>query len=286
MKKETFIVDKTQKLSVFIRANIFGAGYGFFKRALSNKDIRVNQVRVTTDIVLNPKDEVIIFYNETDISHYTPYDVVLEDKNVLIVNKHQGIETTSDTNKNTLEALLCKTRNVAAVHRLDTNTEGLVIFAKNKATQNELRAAFENGWVDKTYLALCFGELKKSPVTLVGYLRKDSRTATVEIFKEQEHKSDQLVKTRIEFIKKVGEGDFSLIKIKPITGRTHQIRAQLASIKLYIVGDTKYGNTKLNNVFGYNKQCLCASALVFNLPKGSPLEYLNSKKLEVTPSFI
>jgi len=60
-----------------------------------------------------------------------------------------------------------------AVHRLDVNTEGLVVFAKNAAAETALLDAFANGQVHKTYLALCFGTLKKSPVTLTGYLSKD-----------------------------------------------------------------------------------------------------------------
>jgi 23S rRNA pseudouridine955/2504/2580 synthase len=285
MQTQSFTVNKPQKLSVLIKANIFGAGFAFVQTALKNKDIKVNGVRVSADTMLNTGDIVQIYYRDDSIKEYKPYKIVLEDKNIAVVYKHQGIETTSDESTNTLENLL-NTNGKAkyiACHRLDFNTEGLIVFAKSQAVADEIRTAFENDQIQKTYLALCFGQLRKSPVTLTGYLIKDKEHGEVKIVKEKTQGAVP-VKTVVEFVKQSGE--FSLIKITPKTGRTHQIRAHLAAIGLYIVGDGKYGDAKLNRLYTHNKQCLCATALAFNFPTASPLQYLNAQNVEIKPSFL
>jgi 23S rRNA pseudouridine955/2504/2580 synthase len=279
MKTQTFTVTQPMMLVAFIKANIFGAGFAFCKTILKNKDVKINGTRVGWDLMLGVGDVVQIYYKEDAIKEYKPYKEIYDDANIKVVFKNQGIETTSPHNKNTLETLVGHT----AVHRLDTNTEGLVIFAKNQKSAEELRRGFEEGYIEKSYLALVFGKLQKSPLSLVGWLKKDSETSTVEVSKEK-IQGGQQIKTILSFVKNVG--DFTLLKIVPVTGRTHQIRAHLASIGLYIVGDGKYGSAGLNKAYGKTKQSLCASSLVFKFPASSALAYLNKKKLEVPPSFL
>ncbi len=279
MKTQTFTVKQRTTVSGLLKANLLGAGYVFVQQVLKRKDVKVNGARVSRDVPLNVGDVVQVYYADNALKSWQPYRMVWEDHNVAVVFKSQGIETSSLTGENTLERLLGYT----AVHRLDVNTEGLVIFAKNTEAEEALLDAFANGQVQKTYLALCFGILKKSPVTLTGYLLKDKETGTVMIDKEKQPGALS-VKTMVEFVRPKGE--FSLLKVRPLTGRTHQIRAHLASIGLYIVGDGKYGKAELNRLYHQNKQCLCATEIEFAFEPQSLLYYLNGRKFTAEPTFI
>lgn len=279
MKTQTFTVKQRTTVSGLLKANLLGAGYVFVQQVLKRKDVKVNGARVSRDVPLNVGDVVQVYYADNALKSWQPYRMVWEDHNVAVVFKSQGIETSSLTGENTLERLLGYT----AVHRLDVNTEGLVIFAKNTEAEEALLDAFANGQVQKTYLALCFGLLKKSPVTLTGYLLKDKETGTVMIDKEKQLGALS-VKTVVEFVRPKGE--FSLLKVRPLTGRTHQIRAHLASIGLYIVGDGKYGKAELNRLYHQNKQCLCATEIEFAFEPQSLLYYLNGRKFTAEPTFI
>ncbi len=279
MKTQTFTVKQKTNVSTLLKANLLGAGYVFVQQILRRKDVKVNGVRVNRDVNLVVGDTVQIYYPDDALKPWQPYRMIWEDENIAVVFKSQGIETSSTTSENTLEQLLGYT----AVHRLDVNTEGLVIFAKNAAAEKTLLEAFANGQVHKTYLALCFGTLKKSPVTLTGYLSKDKETGFVTIEKTKQPGALP-VKTVVEYIRPKGE--FSVIKIRPLTGRTHQIRAHLATIGLYIVGDGKYGKAELNRLYRQNKQCLCATEIEFAFPPQSLLYYLNGRKFTTEPTFI
>jgi 23S rRNA pseudouridine955/2504/2580 synthase len=278
METGTFIVSEPRKLADFIKANILGAGFIFVKNVLKNKDIKINGVRVGKDVMLAAGDTVQIYYPNDAIKRWRPYKIIYEDDNVVIVFKNRGIETAGQ-NAATLEKLV----GYAACHRLDVNTEGLVIFAKNEKTAEEIKTAFKSWQVRKTYFALTFGKLRKSPLTLTGYLLKDKDRAEVQITREKQQGA-RPIKTVLEFVKQ--KGDFSLIKINPETGRTHQIRAHLASIGLYIVGDGKYGDNKMNKLYGENAQCLCAAEIKFLFSQTSPLKYLNKIQFVASPTFL
>lgn len=279
MVTQTFTATKPQTVSTLVKANVLGAGFVFIRNLLKNKDVKVNGVRVNRDVLLQAGDTVQIFYPNQALKTWQPYHLVWEDDNIVVVFKQRGIETSSPDSQNTLANLL----GYIAVHRLDVNTEGLVVLAKNQAAADALTAAFANGQIQKTYLALCFGGLQKSPVTLTGYLLKDKTTGTVAISKEKQPGALP-VKTVVEFVKP--KGDYSLLKINPLTGRTHQIRAHLASIGLYIVGDGKYGNAHLNRIYHEDKQCLCATQIKFAFTPDSLLYYLHGREFTANPTFI
>ncbi len=134
MKTQTFTVKQRTNVSSLLKANLLGAGYVFVQQVLKHKDVKVNGVRVNRDVPLNVGDVVQVYYADNALKEWQPYRMVWEDHNIAVVFKSQGIETSSLHGENTLERLLGFT----AVHRLDVNTEGLVVFAKNPDAEEAL----------------------------------------------------------------------------------------------------------------------------------------------------
>jgi len=181
---------------------------------------------------------------------------------------------------------------IRAVHRIDTNTEGLVIFSKNTESYDILLKAFKNKEVEKFYLALVYGRMQKAEDRLTGYLVKNAEEGYAEVFNEPQKGSvkiitDYKVVKELELCRGGGQGGYlaSLIEVGLITGKTHQIRAQMAALKNFVIGDPKYGDSKINKALGLNKQCLCAYKIKFNI-KNAKLSYLNEKEFNTEPKFL
>lgn len=176
--------------------------------------------------------------------------IIYEDENILIVNKPAGLLVDPD-----------HFPNVKLVHRLDRDTSGLLILAKNEKTQEWLRDQFKNRQIKKRYLALVQGKLKDKKGIIVKSLGKSRKRGgsqtTTPIGKRRE------AITRYEVIKEYP--NYTLLKISPETGRTHQIRVHLASIGHPIVGDEKYKFKRQPVLEGLNRQFLHASYLQFRL---------------------
>jgi len=248
------------------------------KTALRKKDIKINGKRINSDIAVNFGDKIELFLpNEKEIKIPTVY----EDEEILICNKPCGIETTT-IDKSFDSKSLEELTHCTAVHRLDKNTEGLVILSKTLKANTELFSAFRNKEIEKSYKALVFGKLNPKKATLHAYLVKDSTNKQVSIYDKKTKDSCEII-TQYEVLEEFE--NTSLLDVKIPTGKTHQIRAHLAHINHSIVGDDKYGNKKNNKKFHYNKQCLTAYKLKFNLPKTSYLSYLNDMKFQIEPTW-
>ncbi|MCD8308419.1 MAG: RluA family pseudouridine synthase [Clostridia bacterium] len=262
MKK--FTASKTISLKDFTD-EVYPQGSFAFAVLLKNKDIKVNGVRTGADVMLKDGDEVI--YYTTPAQEAKPsHAVVYEDENILVADKADGVSA---------EGLLCELNGAAecfAVHRLDRNTRGLMVFAKNRAAEGALIASIKLQKVQKIYLALCKNSFKKGSGMLCSYLKKDAKSSLVHI---SDAPKRGFVKIETEYKVLKAQGDVALVQVELHTGKTHQIRAHMAHIGCPVLGDEKYGDRALNKKYNLKRQCLIAKQLKFSL--GGGLSYLNGK---------
>ena len=200
--------------------------------------------------------------------------IIYEDDDLVVIDKPAGILVHPVKNeKNTLlDFLKIKYPNIKLVHRLDRDTSGLMIVAKNEETYERLKSQFLNRQIKKKYLALIHGTLKDKKGIIAKSISKSRKRGgsqtTTPIGKRRE------AITRYNVIKEYP--NYSLLEVSPETGRTHQIRVHLASIGHPITGDEKYKFKRQPKIEGLNRQFLHASYLNFQLPNGKMLE-LSSK---------
>lgn len=275
MRVEILKGNGKSKISQLIFDNL-GLPYNTIRKIIRNKDVKVNGKRVAEDLVLKPADELMVYYQE----HQKPsINIVYQDENIVIVFKTRNVETVAETGQ-TLQTLISEQLGTKcyAVHRLDRNTEGLVVFALNAKSKAELDKAFKNRTIDKYYLALANGLFKNKEEVISAYLKKDAKKSVVYISNTMSVGFEKIITQ----YKVIGEYEnSSLVEVKLITGKTHQIRAHLAHIGHFVIGDEKYGDSKVNKQHKKRYQCLCAYKLKFNFDESSVLNYLNGRVIEI-----
>lgn len=166
----------------------------------------------------------------------------------------------------------------ALVNRIDRNTGGIVIAAKNSPTLRILNQKMKDRELHKYYLCIVHGCLPQREGTLEGYLLKDEKHKTVRVL---EHPCDGAKTIRTRYRVLAEREGLSLVEVDLLTGRTHQIRAHFASIGHPLLGDGKYGSNKLNKQYGYKKQCLYSYKLTFHFTThAAHLAYLDGKTFQ------
>lgn len=251
-------------------------GYYRIQKLIKARSVKINGVRVGADMNVNAGDTVHVYFADREKNSI---EVVYRDDNILVVNKASGIEVQgTDSLTERINNLL--TDVVAApVHRLDRNTMGLVVFALNKTAETELLASFKEREIDKTYQCIVVGTPRPPAAKLKTFLFKDAKKSQVYI-SDVKQQGYLPVETHYKTLKNLGE--LTLLEVKPITGRTHQIRAQLAHVRIPILGDGKYGINKINRKYRVKTQLLCCTQITFHFAQGA-LKYLDGKSVVLKP---
>lgn len=241
--------------------SVFPQGAFCFSRLLSARDIKVNGKRAGENIRLSAGDTVV-YYTTAAQESARSHGVIYSDENVLVADKFSGV---------TSEGLSYEL-GLTAVHRLDRNTAGVMIFARSDEAAEELLKAFKERRVHKVYLAICKNAFKKSGDKLTAYLKKDAEGAEVKIY-DKPVDGGAVILTDYKILET--SGSLALAEITLHTGRTHQIRAHMAHIGCPVLGDGKYGDRELNKAYGLSRQALFAVSLTLNT--GGVLSYLDGK---------
>ncbi|MBR3163069.1 MAG: RluA family pseudouridine synthase [Clostridia bacterium] len=271
-----------KKLDKFILDNLPYLSSGSFYKLLRKKDVKLNGKRINQNIELNINDEILVYTPNSLKREYNKIDIVYEDENILIINKPSNIEVTGNnslTTKVHLNYIGSKFKPMPC-HRLDRNTTGLVLYAKNQIALDILEQKFKNHEIEKHYKALVYGIPKIKSAKLEAYLFKDRKKSTVYI-SDTPKKGYQKIITKYSVLETY-DNNTSLLDVEIETGKTHQIRAHLAHIGHPIIGDGKYGINQINKQIGFKYQQLCHYKIqfIFNTDSGI-LEYLNKKIFEI-----
>lgn len=250
------------------------------REALKKKDIKVNGVRAGENVAVLQGDKIDLF---TPVA-MREIPVLYEDEDCLIVNKPSGLNT--DNNLRSSFSLLSwakeragEDERMALVHRLDNQTGGLVVLAKNPAAEEALKDMFKGRQLLKQYECLVIGEMPKKTAVEKAYLIKDNEKGRVRVYADEVPQSREIV-TEYTVLK---PGAVSRLSVTLHTGRTHQIRAHLAFLGHPVLGDEVYGQRDFNRKYKAGELKLCATTLAFY--KDCPVPGLRGKRFSVEPLF-
>ena len=303
--------DAGQRLDKFLSKAVKGLPMSLMYKYIRTKKIKVNRKRCEQKYILKEGDEIQLFIRdeffdspEKDngaLSRISPkLGIVYEDENIILCNKRPGVLVHEDDSAkdNTLimhiKAYLYQKGEYdpedeqsfapALCNRIDRNTGGIVIGAKNAEALRIMNEKIKNDEIRKFYLCAVHGRMPKRSDTLTAYLKKNSATNLVTISdKEKDGYKNIITKYRV-----ISENnDSSLLEIELVTGRTHQIRAHMAHIGHPLLGDGKYGVNRGDRADGYKYQALYSYRLIFNFKNDEgALGYLSGKQLAIEPKGI
>ena len=297
--------DASLRLDKFITKNCPTLPSSLMFKYIRTKRIKVNGKRAEISTRLNVGDTVSAYINDEFFVSVQPkydflsapatLDIVYEDENILLADKKQGLLVHPDKNEYT-NTLIARIQHYlykkgeydpenensfrpALANRIDRNTGGIVIAAKNAEALRILCEKIKDRELDKRYLTVVHGVPEKKSAILSGYLEKDEDKNRV-YMKKNRSDGAKTVKTKYTVLE--SKNGLSLLEIELITGRTHQIRAHMASIGHPLLGEGKYSKSAADRKMGFDKQALYSYSLNFDFKTDAGiLNYLSGKKFTV-----
>ena len=297
--------DASLRLDKFIVKNCPALPSSLMFKYIRTKRIKVNGKRAEISTRLQEGDTVEAYINDEFFVSVQPkydflsaparLDIVYEDENILLADKKQGLLVHPDKNEYG-DTLIARIQHYlydrgeykpqdensfrpALANRIDRNTGGIVIAAKNAESLRILCDKIKYREIEKKYLAVIHGVPKKKSDLLEGYLEKNEDKNKV-FLKSGKTDSSLTIKTRYNVLE--SRAGLSLVEVELLTGRTHQIRAHMASIGHPLLGDGKYGKSASDKKMGFDKQALYSYSLKFDFRTDAGiLSYLNGKRFTV-----
>ncbi|OGF86678.1 hypothetical protein A3B19_00310 [Candidatus Giovannonibacteria bacterium RIFCSPLOWO2_01_FULL_46_32] len=188
-------------------------------------------------------------------------EIIYEDENLVALNKPAGVN---------FDWALEERKDLKVVHRLDKDTSGVILFAKNERAAEQLKKLFQSREIKKTYLALVAGNIKNNSGVIDLPIGRSKKTPLKRVAVGEKRGKIREAITEYKVLKKIK--DFTLVEASPKTGRTHQIRSHFAAIGHPVVCDKLYAGKKFICPGGISRQFLHASGIEFTLPKGGRLK--------------
>ena len=305
-----------QRLDKLLAKFLNQAPKSFLYKMMRKKNIVLNGKKCTGNEKLKQGDSIKLFFSDETIEKFSAgtyaipkkekinmLPIIYEDEQVLLMNKPVGVlsQKAKDSDVSAVEILInylmetdqlskeqFRTFHPSICNRLDRNTSGILVAGKTLPALQEMNRFFKERTIAKYYRCLVKGRVIKNEDYIKGYLVKDQKTNKVSITKK---KTEEGVPIETEYCVIQSNDEVSLLEVHLITGKTHQIRAHLASIGHPIIGDYKYGDKQINEMYrqayGLKSQLLHAYRLEMPSSDGS-LAYLNDKKFvaELPDKFI
>ena len=302
-----FVIDKNdagQRMDKFLTKSLKTLPTSLMYKYLRLKRIKLNGKKCEISTRLNEGDVVSLYLNDEFFAPPSEADflkakseisVVYEDENIMLLNKPAGLIVHEDDTE-VVDTLINRVKKYlfekgeydyqnelsfapALCNRIDKNTSGIVIAAKNAQSLRVLNQKIKDREIKKEYLLITHGHFKIKSATEKAFILKDEKNNKVEVFNTPRKDA----KTALTKYDVVAENKrFSLLNVELLTGRTHQIRAHMSHLGHSLVGDTKYGTAKQNKDLPFKYQALCSYKLTFTFKTDAEnLNYLNNKCFEI-----